>query len=81
MSEEYEKNDKNKQEKNGESVTGLIREITENNWIFWNFEKRVQKIPWLISVIEILGGMTRIIRKMTEKSTWELTLKASYYNY
>ena len=25
--------------------------------------------------------MTRIIGKMTEKSTCELTLKASYYNY
>ena len=34
MSEEYEKNDKNKQGENGESVTGLIKEITENNWIF-----------------------------------------------
>ena len=48
---------------------------------FLKFWKRVQKIPWLISVIEIWGCMTEIIRKMTEKSTCELTLKASYYNY
>ena len=64
-------------------MTGITGEITGNNWIFKNLQvwKRVQKIPWLISVIEIWGCMTGIIGKMMEKSTCELKLKASYYNY
>ena len=64
-------------------MTQLTGEITGNNWIlkFLQVWKRVQKIPWLISVIEIWGCMTGIIGKMKGKSTCELALKASYYNY
>ena len=45
MSEEYEKMTENKQRKNGESVTGLIREIIENNWIFEIWKKEYKKFP------------------------------------
>ena len=64
-------------------MTQLTGEITGNNWIlkFLQVWKRVQKIPWLIFVIEIWGSMTGIIGKMMEKSTCELALKAPYYNY
>ena len=57
--------------------------ITWNNWIFKFHQvlNRVQKIPWLIYIIEILGENDVITRKMTGKSTkWE-KIKASPYNY
>ena len=77
MSEEYEKTTRNKQGENGNSMTGITGEITGNNWIlkFLQVWKRVQKIPWLISVIEIWGSMMGIIGKMMGKSTWNLGRK------
>ena len=64
-------------------VTQITGGITWNNWIFKFHQvlNRVQKIPWLIYIIEILGENDVITRKMTGKSTkWE-RIKASPYNY
>ena len=61
------------------------RKITGNNWIlsFWKIWKRVQNFPVYFPSFFFWGGgvMIGINGKWQGKSTCELTLKASYYNY